>query len=147
MSLDVYLTMNEEMVMPSGVFIRENGATKKITEQEWRERYPDHEPTKVVSQMSNDVYRGNITHNLNKMAKEAGIYRELWRPDEIGINKARELIAPLTDGLFLLKNEPSRFMKLNPDNGWGNYEDLVEFVEDYLSACVLYPEAEVSVSR
>lgn len=30
----------------------------------------------------------NITHNLGRMAKEAGIYQHLWRPEEIGVTKA-----------------------------------------------------------
>ena len=30
----------------------------------------------------------NITHNLNKMASELGVYEHLWRPDEIGVTKA-----------------------------------------------------------
>ena len=29
------------------------------------------------------------------MAKEADIYQHLWRPDEIGITKAAELIPPI----------------------------------------------------
>jgi hypothetical protein len=37
------------------------------------------------------VYDANITHNLGAMAKAAGIYMHLWRPDEIGIKTASEL--------------------------------------------------------
>jgi len=44
-------------------------------------------------------YEANVTHNLNKMAMEAGIYEYLWRPDEIGITKAGRLIEPLSKGL------------------------------------------------
>ena len=32
--------------------------------------------------LSEEVYNSNITHNLNKMAAEAGIYRLLWYPEE-----------------------------------------------------------------
>ena len=90
------------------------------------------------------VYDANITHNLNKMASEAGIYKELWRPEEVGITKAGQLIKPLQEGLALLKSDPERFKHLNPENGWGSYEGLVEFVEKYLEACVESPDAEVS---
>lgn len=27
----------------------------------------------------------NITHNLNNMAKEVGLYEVLWRPEEMGL--------------------------------------------------------------
>jgi hypothetical protein len=67
-----------------------------------------------------EVYEANITHNLNKMAVEAGIYECLWRPDDIGITKAEQLIEPLTKGLALLKSDPRRFEAFNSPNGWGN---------------------------
>lgn len=97
--------------------------------------------------MPTEVYWRNITHNLGQMAEQAGIYRELWRPDEIGITKAAQLVAPLADGLERLTREPERFKKFNPDNGWGSYEGLVEFVTAYLAACVAHPDADVRVSR
>lgn len=92
-------------------------------------------------------YDRNITHNLNAMASEAGIYKHLWRPDEIGVTTAAQLITPLTLGLALLKSDPKRFEAFNAPNGWGMYPHLVEFVEDYLRACVERPAALVRVSR
>lgn len=93
------------------------------------------------------VYSANITHNLNRMAGEAGIYEHLWRPDEIGVSKASQLIEPLRDGLALLKSEAPRFEAFNAPNGWGLYEHFVPFVERYLAACEANPEATVQVSR
>lgn len=93
------------------------------------------------------VYEANITHNLAEMADQAGIYKHLWRPDEIGITKARELIEPLTTGLALLRSDPERFRILNPSNGWGSYEGLLDFVALYLYHCEENPEANVEVSR
>lgn len=97
--------------------------------------------------MPTDVYWSNITHNLGEMAEEAGIYNALWRPDEIGITQAAQLIEPLQAGLSLLKSDPVRFKKFNASNGWGTYEHFVPFVEKYLEACQDNPDAEVSVSR
>jgi len=94
-----------------------------------------------------DVYEANITHNLNSMAKEAGLYKALWRPEEIGIEKASDLISILEEGLALLRRDPERFRKLNPSNGWGNYEGFVKFVEEYLSACREYPDATMRANR
>jgi len=93
------------------------------------------------------LYEANITHNLNTMAGEAGIYKHLWRPDEIGITKAEQLIEPLRVGLKLLKSDPARFEKHNAKNGWGLYENFVPFVEKYLMACEENPAADVHVSR
>ncbi len=42
----------------------------------------------VITGSFEEVYISNVTHNLNKMAGEAGIYEALWRPEEIGITHA-----------------------------------------------------------
>lgn len=94
-----------------------------------------------------EVFSVNITHNLATMAKEAGIYEHLWRPDEIGQTKASDLISPLANGLAILRASPEKFRALNPYNGWGSYEWLVSAVEKYLAACLENPDAEVSVWR
>jgi len=93
------------------------------------------------------VYESNITHNLGRMAEAAGIYKHLWRPEEIGIKCAADLIIPLTKGLEKMKSDPDAFKAHNPENGWGNYDGLVRFVEAYLEACTAYPDAEIEVSR
>jgi hypothetical protein len=94
------------------------------------------------------VYSANITHNLGKMAEHAGIYQHLWRPEELlGITLAKHLIGPLSQGLNYLKSDPVHFSKFNAPNGWGTYEHFVPFVEEYLKACIEYPDAVISVSR
>jgi len=94
-----------------------------------------------------EVFQWNITHNLGKMARQAGIYEALWRPEELNVEYARQLILPLTKGLEVLKNHPEHFRKFNPENGWGNYEGLLKFVEKYLEACIENPDAEVRACR
>lgn len=94
-----------------------------------------------------EVYSANITHNLGDMAEEAGIYMHLWRPEEIGITLAGELIEPLRAGLALLKADPERFEKHNSPNGWGLYKHFVPFVERYLAACEETPGATIEISR
>ncbi len=149
MSLDVYLEVDEDRSNDkhSGIFIRENEQTREISREEWDKRYPDREPVIAETSCNGQVFTRNITHNLNRMADEAGIYQHLWRPEEIGIRKAEQLVLPLQDGLALLQSDPARFKKLNPSNGWGTYEGLCEFVAEYLAACQRFPDAAVSVWR
>ena len=148
MSLDVYL----EVVTPvkrmtgTGVYVRSNGSIVELTANGVRNLYPDAMLDMTPQEYETDrVYSANITHNLNKMAAEANIYKHLWHPDEIGVTHARQLIEPLEVGLALLRSDPDRFRKFNPVNGWGNYEGLVSFVRDYLAACREYPDAMVRV--
>ncbi len=94
-----------------------------------------------------NVYQANITHNLNKMANEAGIYEALWRPEDKGWVYARDIIQRLEDGLKDLKAQPEHFSQFNAANGWGLYEHFVLFVAKYLAACKQYPSAVIRVSR
>lgn len=147
MSLDITLKSTEPITKSgTGVFIRINGQNKELTKEEVKEKWPNHTPEESIYQ-TNEVYSANITHNLIYMAQEAGIYRELWRPEEIGIKKARELTKPLSQALHELKSNPERFKALNPKNGWGTYEGFVEFLYSLLETCYKYPEAEIESSR
>lgn len=148
-SLDVSLKLAGASKEGSGIFIRENGAVREITYAEWNEKFPDREPVVATQDEdeSSDVYHANITHNLGTMADKAGIYEALWRPEEIGITHAHQLIEPLKAGLATLREKPDYFKQFNPANGWGDYEGLVRFTENYLQACEKYPQAEVSAWR
>ena len=93
------------------------------------------------------VYSANITHNLGRMAAEAGIYDCLWRPDEHGITRASQLIEPLRNGLVVMRADRARFEAFNSPNGWGLYENFVPWVARYLEACEAHPTATVEVWR
>ena len=125
MSLDVYLS-GETKEVPCVCQCCDNEHTRKEMEE---------------------FYSSNITHNLGAMAEEAGIYKHLWRPEEIGITKAGQLVEPLRAGLGLMKADPPRFEKHNAANGWGLYKHFVPWVEKYLEACEETPTANVRVSR
>lgn len=101
----------------------------------------------LLEMRETEIFEANITHNLVEMADEAGIYQCLWRPEEIGIETAGQLIEPLTVGVVLLKSDPARFKKFDASNGWGRYEQFVPWVEKYLNACIENPTAKIRVSR
>lgn len=94
-----------------------------------------------------ELYSANVTHNLNTMANKAGIYEPVWRPDEVGIVRAAQLIEPLRKGIEALEADPEFFMAFEPENKWGTYERFVPWLHKYLAACVTHPDAFVRVSR
>ena len=71
-----------------------------------------------------EVFSSNITHNLNRMAEEAGIYQACWRPEEIGVTHAAQLIPLLETGIAKLKADPEQFSKFDAPNKWGMYKHL-----------------------
>lgn len=94
-----------------------------------------------------EVFSRNITHNLGQMADKAGIYKALWRPDENGFKKAKDVIEILKKGLKKLEDNPEKFRKYNSENGWGMYKHFVPFVKAILNSCENYPNAIILVSR
>lgn len=100
-----------------------------------------HEPYEI------EMFEANITHNLGSMAIEAGIYEALWRPEEIGVTKAEELINLLKTGVDMMEADPHRFINFNAENKWGTYDQFLPWVKDYLDACRKFPAAIIRVSR
>jgi hypothetical protein len=103
------------------------------------------------------VWTRNITHNLGAMAKAVVVdpdkdipltlYDVLWRPEEHDLVLAHEIVDYLDLGWNMLMAEPEKYKAFNPENGWGNYEGLCDFVYHYRNACWDNPFAELSVSR
>ena len=101
------------------------------------------------------VYTDNITHNLGRMASEVkvgiggclSLYDIMWRPEEHNITHARQIADLLDEAFNILLSDPEKYRKYNPENGWGSYDGLVDFVYKYRNACWDNPDAELRVSR
>lgn len=107
----------------------------------------------IVTQPTS-VYSRNITHNLGAMAGAVvlsngmTLYQVLWRPDEQqGLKFARDIVDLLDEGLIILQSDPEKYQQFNPENGWGSYKGLCDFVDNYCQACWDNPDAELRVSR
>jgi hypothetical protein len=145
MSLDLYLYQQtgdlKEWEERKAASLKEADDMKgliPLINEYYDEKRPQKEP----------VFHANITHNLNKMADEAGIYYHLWRPDEIGITKAKELIRPLKKAReLMIEKGRQHWVQFEPSNKWGTYEGFMSFIVAVIAACEEYPEADVNVSR
>jgi hypothetical protein len=89
----------------------------------------------------------NITQNLNKMAKEVGLYEVLWSPEEVGITTVSPMIPILEKGLKELEANPYKYKVFNPPSGFGSYEDFVFFCKSVLHKCYEYPDATIEASE
>lgn len=151
MSLDLYLHgPPRAREASSGIFIRAGGEQFEITRAEWDRRNPGVEPVTACPRDGGEttvVWHRNITHNLGRMAEAAGLYHALWRPEEIGATHAHMLVGRLEEGIRKLTSDPDRFTPLNPANGWGTYEQLVDFTRSFLAACNAHPDCTVYACR
>ena len=133
----------------------------------YRNYHVTYDEGKTLEPQRESLYRSNITHNLNRMADEAGLYEALWRPyhlkegynipendyqaeykfEEVNPVRAYEIIPIIEKGLEDMKARPKHYEKFNSSNGWGMYEHFVPFIEEYLKALKEYPEAFVECDR
>jgi len=145
MSLDLYITSKTPIrKRGTGVYVRENGHTVELkTMEEVRSHFPDADLShiSVREYEDEDFWHGNITHNMNEMASEVPIdgteltlYDLLWRPDEHGFATAGSLgyREYVLKGYQYLRSHKEELPQLNPDNGWGNYDQLCAFTLNFL---------------
>lgn len=90
-----------------------------------------------------EVYWKHISHNYRELAIKARVYHALWRPGEVGVSKAYELVGMLERGLARLRTHKEKAS----EQSLGSYDVLIDFVEAYLQACRENPDADISVSR
>ena len=96
---------------------------------------------------SEEVFDANITHNLGRMAEEAGVYKVLWRGPENGIEKAEQLIVPLQEAVESMTSNPAHYRTFDAENGWGTYKHFLPWLQKLLAACEEWPEAKVRTDR
>ncbi len=148
MSLDVSLyELSYPEERDSGkILVYQDGRPLFLTEEEWEFAYPGEAlpPTAQNYPSLHEVFEANITHNLIGMAKEAGLYGAVWRPEENGFTRAEQLILPLEEGLQRLREDPERFKAFDLTIGGSKYKDFVPWIERYLQACKSYPQTRIS---
>lgn len=158
MSLDLYIISKTPVKHKgTGIYVRENGQNVELSPERCKELYPDQEFPEFEIE-DNYLWHSNITSNLKKMAQqvtfkdkgiEHSLYRLLWHPKEEDIMEIAE-DEDYSDGdsCFILNKEykrllslaytellsdPDNFSLLNPENGWGSYDTLVNFTNSLLT--------------
>lgn len=91
------------------------------------------------------VFDLNITHNCNEMADFMGVYKEIWRPEELGITRAYEVKSALERSIAYLQTHD--ITHLEPDNKWGTQDQFLGFLYEYLDLVNRYPNARIEADR
>ena len=145
MSLDLYIISPEPVIKRgTGVYVRENGRTGELkTMEEVRKHFPGSDLSHISEYEYADEYfwHGNITHNMTDMAGHVPVdgpgltlYDLLWHPEENGFLEAgssgyRDRVL---HGYLYLRGHRESLVQFNPGNGWGDYDLLLGFTEDFL---------------
>jgi hypothetical protein len=91
---------------------------------------------------SDELTWWNYTSNCAGMWRQAGADLAAFDGDP-----ASECAPLLKAAIEVMENEPETFRAMNPPNGWGDYDSLVERLKALLKDFEEHPEAIVRVSR
>lgn len=150
MSLDIY-GINKKK-------IREYNAISSMVKH-WSEEKKHN----TLTDYTNEVFRWNITHNLTDMAEaiptkininnveqDTNMYLVLWHPEKLfGENteiKMKYLTKSLEIGLQYIISHEKELSKFNPDNYWGHYNNLLDFIVNYIRASYNWSDAIIKIS-
>lgn len=144
MSLDVYIKYKKKERVKYNDSVSLCGSTIKVVPGDYEEEV--------------DEWWANITHNMNKMAlaipvltdtgKEVTLYDYVWRPEEQEEKvDTTVMYRVLVEGIGYMVTHRKELLKLNPENGWGNYDTFLKWLVNYKEACEGHPGCEVFTSR
>lgn len=88
---------------------------------------------------------GNYTYNVMPMYEKALGVQSLT--EFLQGKKVSEVIQPLMKGIREMEAHPEEYKKLNPENGWGNYEGALNFLKTIVSKCVLKSDYTIKVNQ
>lgn len=133
----------------TGVYIRENGETRELKTKEEVKRYFPGREVEEKTYETNEVWHGNITHNLGRMADKVNpgirsLYQLLWHPSRTIVS--RSWVSEVFECYQELKNRKDYFKPMEEENRvtektgetyiWGTYENLLKFTKSLLE-CLL----------
>ncbi len=84
----------------------------------------------------------NMTYNVSPMFRKA--------LKEGGVNKldgklAKDCINMLRDGIKDMQDKKAEYEKLNPSNGWGDYDSALNYLKRLLDDALAHPKATFKV--
>lgn len=92
----------------------------------------------------NEVYSGNMTHNVTDMWREAGVYNALYNSHGL---KAWLIIDQLAAGIGDMVTFPEKYKNMDSENGWGTYDRALPFLIEVYKNCKKNPGARIEIDK
>ena len=109
----------------------------------------------LMDKWEGSVFSKNITHNLSTMADNvpvgdgATLHDIMWDLEDKFPNrtKAKQIAIPLTKALIYINTHEKEISEYNPENGWGTYEQLLEFTKEFQMACIDNQDCKIEIYK
>jgi hypothetical protein len=84
---------------------------------------------------------GNYTYNISGMHEKAMGYRL----SQLNGKSVKDIIPILREGIKQMQDNPEVYKAMNPENGWGNYEGALAYLQTILDNAVKHPATFLDV--
>lgn len=109
------------------------------------------EPPCVTCGRSVDGWQwSGMTYNCSPMFRQAGFYDAIKAPLDarmedkvVPATMVKDVVDLVRAGLKDMIDNADDYRKLNPSNGWGDYEGALKFTKELLDACERFPDGIV----
>lgn len=98
---------------------------------------------KLINHTGNIVFTANLQNSYSRIAKALKLYRPIWRPRELAIDDAGTLTGLINKGLTTYSRDKGFFEQFIDADSDDSLEEFFEFVQGYLTACHVNPQAKV----
>ena len=88
---------------------------------------------------------GNMTSNIRPMYDKAFGVND-WK-DVVDGRRAGSVVQEIFLAYDEMKSNPKEYKKLNPENGWGDYEGALEYLYKLLRESCQWPECTIYIHR
>jgi hypothetical protein len=89
-----------------------------------------------------ELYSANITHNVNDMWMEAGVYDALYNSEG---DEAGKHLQVLAKGIKDMSENPEKYEAMDSPNGWGSYKHALPWLQKWYVACYSHPKAIIGI--
>lgn len=96
---------------------------------------------KDVDGHEHEVGEWGCTYNVSPMLRGAGLEMPEWTQEWIEKADSKTIASRLGDTIATLEADPGKFKAMNPSNGWGSYDGLLETLKDIHRVALEYPSA------
>ena len=84
---------------------------------------------------------GNYTYNVAPMYQKA-MGKTI---SDFNNMKCKDAISILEKGVKEMEENPDVYKKMNPENGWGDYEGSLDYLKNFLKECRQNPECIIEI--
>lgn len=85
----------------------------------------------------------NYTWNCGDMFREALQVNDIY--DDLSGKTGKKMQPILKKGIEEMQKKPTKYKKMNPKNGWGNYDGALQVLKELYQACLKNPRYKFKI--